>query len=334
MQWLHSHPRSPKSSNSVDNLSPLPSQAIHVILFKKIFSPYASQDEPRTAHQRANRDGHPHTSPHDETDTMSPLRSNSSPLGADLTDIPSNDRITPVHIHGNVAATYIGGDYITKNTVFNNIVTPLPEKLAPRTVDSYEMSKSLRDILHANPFLWEDPSVLQIARVHDRKWEEVARVLQLIYEDLDGFNGPIEYFSNVKISTSLKSCLLNRAEARDLWIDKSKHHAQVAYWCLLGKITFDARNISYASEHWASHVCNAEPSPELYRALRDSPLPFRPTSNKELPRVIRWLEKDPGDSQRDLIARLQVHHKSMGSRLEAGIKTEVMGGAVSVVLKN
>ncbi|KAJ7235587.1 hypothetical protein C8J57DRAFT_1378203 [Mycena rebaudengoi] len=228
--------------------------------------------------------------------------------------------------------------------LINNTVTPLPENLAPRTVDSYEMSKSLRDILHANPFLWEvlgtclvfreDPSVLQIARVYDRKWQEVARVLQLIYEELDGVDGPIEYFSNIKISRSLKSCLLNRAEARDLWIDESKHHAQVAHWCLLGKMTFDARNISYASEHWASHVYKAEPSPELYRALRDSPLPFRPMSNEKLPRVIRWLEKDPGDSQLDLIARLQVHHKSMGSRLEAGIKTEVMGGAVSVVLKN
>ncbi|KAJ7254268.1 hypothetical protein C8J57DRAFT_1236980 [Mycena rebaudengoi] len=226
-EWLHSHPRSSKSTGKlIDDLLSLPPKANINIFLKKFFSPatsYVPETGSRASHQRAKM------APPD-ADTGTPLLSHSSSLGADL---PSNDRF---HVHGDVHVTYVGWGCITKSTVINNIGTPFPDNLSPRTVDSSEMSKSLRDILRANPLLWEvlgsvamDPfdgcdDVADVVGDNDDQNSEICSKIAKILEDTQSILGmgqegvKLEYFS---VSGVL--CLRTRPEEPPAWMSSYSH---------------------------------------------------------------------------------------------------------------
>ncbi|KAJ7287117.1 hypothetical protein C8J57DRAFT_1707505 [Mycena rebaudengoi] len=242
---------------------------------------------------------------------------------------------------GNVNATFVAGNQIRRITHnhYHRASTLSPN--FPQTALFPEMPDSLRDILHAHLFLREImgttmvfrgiPSVLQIARVHERRWKDVAEALELISPYFDGMNEPVRYFSNIQLSANLRYWLSNRAQSENLYIDPPKYHAKVARWCLVGNMTNDPRNISYAADNWAHHLCKSDPSSELCRALQDSSIVFRPASHNKLLEVIHWLESS-SDPQEELMTLLQSRHKEMDLRLRGGIRIEVMGGAASMIL--
>ncbi|KAJ7262029.1 hypothetical protein C8J57DRAFT_1719613 [Mycena rebaudengoi] len=244
-------------------------------------------------------------------------------------------------VNGQVNATFVAGNQ-TRNITHNyyHRAATLPPNV-PQTPLFPEMPDSLRDILHAHLFLLEIlgttmvfrgiPSVLQIARVHGRQWDEVVEALRLISPYLDGMDEPVQYSSSIKLSANLRHWLSDRAQSGNLYIKPLTYHAKVARWCLVGNMTYDPRNISYAADNWAYHLGKSDPSPELCRALRESSLPFRPASHKKLPQVIRWLETS-NSPQEELMTLLRSRHKEMESRLHGGIKIEVMGGAASMIL--
>lgn len=50
------------------------------------------------------------------------------------------------------------------------------------------------------------------------------------------------------------------------------------------------RDVFYAANSWAHHVCHADPSPQLRNALAESEIPLALESSEDLPDVIAWLE--------------------------------------------
>jgi hypothetical protein len=154
-------------------------------------------------------------------------------------------------VNGNVNATFVAGNQI-RSITHNHYhrASTLPSNI-PQTVLFPEMPDSLRDILHAHLFLREImgttmvfqgiPSVLQIARVHERRWEDVAEALKLISPYLDRMDEPVRFFSSVQLSANFRYWLSNRAQSGSLYIDPPKYHAKVARWCLVGNMTYDPR---------------------------------------------------------------------------------------------
>jgi hypothetical protein len=57
----------------------------------------------------------------------------------------------------------------------------------------------------------------------------------------------------------------------------------------ISALLFCLRDILYAAEYWAYHVCSSRPSQAVWNALRCSTLPCRLTSRHMLPYVIAWL---------------------------------------------
>ncbi|KAJ7602855.1 hypothetical protein DFH06DRAFT_1488586 [Mycena polygramma] len=179
--------------------------------------------------------------------------------------------------------------------------TPLPDDLRK----AIAKNRSLRPILGVAMAFHGSPSVLQIARVLDLKWEaEVSAALKPISSYFEHLDSPIKFNSDVRPRQILRDSLLKRAGT--VWLDAGKYHNFVARWCLVRQ-TLDAKDIIYANDFWDFHVRNANPSPELYEALKSSWIPLDPVSHEKLPGVIHWLEENGGAQASDLLAMYQDH---------------------------
>ncbi|KAJ7155856.1 hypothetical protein C8R46DRAFT_1226928 [Mycena filopes] len=162
------------------------------------------------------------------------------------------------------------------------------------------------------------PSVLQISRVLGVRPAEVTAALKPLSLYLDSLVSPVDHFSNVVLRNDVKDALLRRSAP--LWVDAAKSHALVARWCLIGRRTLDARDITYASEFWAYHVCNSDPSVDLYDALRMSRIPLDPLSRSQLAEVIYWLEENGGPQVSDLLEAYRAQYNKPPERVN------IMGG--------
>ncbi|KAJ7602704.1 hypothetical protein DFH06DRAFT_1488640 [Mycena polygramma] len=192
--------------------------------------------------------------------------------------------------------------------------TPLPDDLGK----AIAKNRSLRPILGVAMAFHGSPSVLQIARVLDLKWEaEVSAALKPISSYFEHLDSPIKFNSDVRPRQILRDSLLKRAGT--VWLDAGKYHNFVARWCLVRQ-TLDAKDIIYANDFWDFHVRNANPSPELYEALKSSWIPLDPVSHEKLPGVIHWLEENGGAQASDLLA--MYHDQSRKPREEI----QIMGG--------
>ncbi|KAJ7910596.1 hypothetical protein B0H13DRAFT_2329289 [Mycena leptocephala] len=79
-------------------------------------------------------------------------------------------------------------------------------------------------------------------------------------------------------------------------IDSTTYHNLVARWCLVGP-KGGARDVFYAANSWAHHVCHSDPSIELLDALTESEIPLAFESSEDLPAIIAWLEGIQSDEE-------------------------------------
>ncbi|KAJ7114012.1 hypothetical protein C8R44DRAFT_796094 [Mycena epipterygia] len=167
-------------------------------------------------------------------------------------------------------------------------------------------SQRLLPILGVATVFQTPPSVLQISRVLDLKWTEVRDALKPITPHLERLESRINHSSDVALPKNLKNALVQRTGTH--WIDAGKYHGILARWCLTGKRTLDPRDITYVGEFWAHHVCNSNPTAELYDALRGSWLPLDPVWRAKLPGIIHWLEISEEVKAPDLLSTYLEHN--------------------------
>ncbi|KAK7031803.1 hypothetical protein R3P38DRAFT_3507920 [Favolaschia claudopus] len=176
----------------------------------------------------------------------------------------------------------------------------------------------LLHILGISAVFHDPPSVLQISRLLGMDWKQVAATLEPVFSHFEDTSTSITYSSNVKFPQSFEESILTQ-------IDIAKYHALVAQWCLIGN-TPDARDIFYACDYWDYHVCTAEPSVELFDALRNSRRPLDLTSRGKLPGLVNWLEENGAEQAADLIALYKDESNKPPQEVQ------IMGGMLTMVL--
>ncbi|KAJ6603044.1 hypothetical protein B0H10DRAFT_650843 [Mycena sp. CBHHK59/15] len=139
-----------------------------------------------------------------------------------------------------------------------------------------EHADRLRPVLGVCIAFKQAPSVLQISRVLAIDANQVTDQLGYISPYLGPHFDSTNSLSDVELSGDLEQWLVSREHAGALWIHDSKYHSRVAQWCLVGKRTYDVRDILYRADNWEFHVCRSDASEELTRpsqTLRSHPSP-------------------------------------------------------------
>ncbi|KAJ7498199.1 hypothetical protein B0H11DRAFT_1999046 [Mycena galericulata] len=207
--------------------------------------------------------------------------------------------------------------------------------MAQRPSGSLHFSSQVSDALSSNPQLYsiisvimvfyQAPSPLQIGHVLGIPWEDVRRDLLSVPELIDCQVDPLEhYYSEVHISHRVP-VLLSDPSQPDCLVNLPKWHAFVARWCLRSNASQDARDIFYAHDFWAQHLCRAHPSQDLWDALRQSPVPSRLSSHSMLPSVIAWLETVDVEDSRELISVYRDCYRRRITALAAGRHVSIVG---------
>ncbi|KAF7344933.1 hypothetical protein MVEN_01655800 [Mycena venus] len=150
------------------------------------------------------------------------------------------------------------------------------------------------------------PSVLQISRVLAIDVNQVISQLGYISAYVGSQFDSTNSLADVELPRDLEQWLVSPEHAGELWIDVSRYHSRIAQWCLVGKRTYDVRDVLYKANNWAFHVCHSDASEELYKALVDSELPSHSTSQShvKLQCVINWL-KSQRDPSQELISAFE-----------------------------
>ncbi|KAJ6603042.1 hypothetical protein B0H10DRAFT_2316174 [Mycena sp. CBHHK59/15] len=162
-----------------------------------------------------------------------------------------------------------------------------------------EHADRLRPVLGVCIAFKQAPSVLQISRVLAIDANQVTNQLGYISPYLGPHFDSTNSLSDVELSRDLEQWLVSREHAGALSIPVSKYHSRVAQWCLVGKRTYDVRDILYKADNWGFHVCRSDASEELYKALADSEIPSQSTSQShaKLESVVNWLKNQRHPSQ-------------------------------------
>ncbi|KAJ6471927.1 hypothetical protein C8R45DRAFT_1078108 [Mycena sanguinolenta] len=198
-----------------------------------------------------------------------------------------------------------------------------------RIHDAFLRNPYLHSILALTTIFCKAPSPLQISRVLDISWEDVRQSLVSVCDFLNPPTTPEHYYSDITLSDRLCKLLLDPA-CPTTFVDPPRYHALLAVWCLTqSSIKYDARDIFYASDFWAEHVCSARPSQDLWDALRRSPIPCQLSSHPMLPWVITWLEEVDVDETRELT---MIYHSILQGTSTAFAPRFRMDGLMTVVL--
>ncbi|KAJ7460485.1 hypothetical protein B0H11DRAFT_2242058 [Mycena galericulata] len=162
-----------------------------------------------------------------------------------------------------------------------------------------EHANSILPVLGVCIAFKQAPSVLQISRVLAIDANQVTGQLGYISLYLGSHFDPANSLTDVELPGDLEQWLVSPEHAGALWIHVSRYHSRVAQWCLVGKRTYDVRDVLYKANNWAFHVCRSDVSEELYKALADSELPSQSTSQShaKLQFVINWLKSQRHPSQ-------------------------------------
>ncbi|KAJ7036660.1 hypothetical protein C8F04DRAFT_1095250 [Mycena alexandri] len=192
------------------------------------------------------------------------------------------------------------------------------------------LNPQLHSILALVRTLYRTPSSLQIAHLLDIHWETVLESLMPVFQLLDPPAPPEHYYSDILLSDRMRKVLVNPCYSAT-YVHLPRWHAFIAVWCLnRSDIRHDARDILYASDFWAQHVCKARASQELWDALRRSRLPCRLGSHAVLPWIITWLERVDTEDTRELIMLYRTTHRRTTGAIAAGRRIEIMGGSMSI----
>ncbi|KAJ7113965.1 hypothetical protein C8R44DRAFT_855789 [Mycena epipterygia] len=201
----------------------------------------------------------------------------------------------------------------------------------PHVRDALIWDPQLHVILALVLVFYQPPSPLQLAHVLDIPWEDVHESLAPVADLLEPPGLPTHYYSDIVLSDHLRAWLANDNPATH--VDPRRWHAVLAVWCLdRSNIKYDARDIFYASDFWAQHVCSARPSQDLWDSLRRSPIPCRLSSHAMLPWVITWLESVDVEDTRELISMYRSAYRQTASALASGLRVKIMGGLMSMEL--
>ncbi|KAJ7792305.1 hypothetical protein B0H14DRAFT_2624052 [Mycena olivaceomarginata] len=206
----------------------------------------------------------------------------------------------------------------TKSTFPPSLDPTIPAPLPEGFRKNANGNPLLHAILGVATVFHDPPSVLQISLILGVQWTKVGATIQPIAPYFEHLESTINFNSDVKLRQALKDSV-----AGAVWLDAPKYHALVAKWCLTGKSPH-ARDIIYAGEFWSFHVCNAQPSTELYDSLRNSRLPLDPTSRSKLAEVIHWLGNG-GAQAADLLATYRQQSKNPPQLVR------IMGGMVNML---
>ncbi|KAJ7230323.1 hypothetical protein GGX14DRAFT_582817 [Mycena pura] len=208
----------------------------------------------------------------------------------------------------------------------------------PGILESLTSRPQLHSIVAVMVVLQQGPSPLQISHVLGISWRDVHQDLHTLPEEFfDSSSGPPEhYYSEVHLSHSVKNRLSDPSQCdSEFWVDTPKWHALLAKWCLRSNGRYNARDIFYANDFWAYHVCRSRPSEDLWDTLRQSPVPCRLTSHAALPAVIAWLEQVDVDDTRELSSMYKNCYRVRVSAAAAGERVRLMGlpiGAVAATI--
>ncbi|KAJ7749659.1 hypothetical protein B0H16DRAFT_1844806 [Mycena metata] len=237
-----------------------------------IAPPSSTQDPDQ--HYRPRRLWTPHDSPHPSPPPYSEIAQSASDPGGTGT----NSQNPPVHFPGHQSSINACSTQATIHPDENLLThrgNPYPtEEVDPFLALSHDLYTRIRDNLQLLSIFGvaivfhDPPSVLQISRVLGLRWADITAALKPVSSYLDTFVSVVDHSSEVKLRSNVKNLLLRRAGS--LWIDAEKYHSLVARWCLVGKKSLDARDITYRADFWAYHVCNSDPSPE-YTMHSDCP---------------------------------------------------------------
>ncbi|KAJ7780055.1 hypothetical protein DFH07DRAFT_462262 [Mycena maculata] len=201
----------------------------------------------------------------------------------------------------------------------------------PQVSDHLASNSQLCSIVAVAVVFYRAPSPLQIGHVLDISWEDVRRNLLSMPELFGSFDLPEDYYSEVHICHRVRNLL----SQPDSLVNLPKWHAFVARWCLRSNANYDARDIFYANDFWAHHLCRSRPSQDLWDALRRSPVPCRLNSHAMLPSVIEWLETVDVDDCRELISIYRNCYRQRLAALAAGQSVNLVGfTSVSIGLSN
>ncbi|KAF8146723.1 hypothetical protein K438DRAFT_1990338 [Mycena galopus ATCC 62051] len=147
-----------------------------------------------------------------------------------------------------------------------------------------EDSERLLPILGVVSVFQGPPTIKQIARILGVAEDEVRAVWSLIAAHLDELDADGETRCFAFLVRLV--CLANETPS----IDLPTYHNLVAQWCLVGP-KGGAKDVFYAANSWAHHVCHSDPSPQLCSALAESEIPLASESSEELLEIIAWLEE-------------------------------------------
>ncbi|KAJ7832776.1 hypothetical protein B0H14DRAFT_3142818 [Mycena olivaceomarginata] len=269
-----------------------------------------------------------------DTTLMVPSEPNSEAAETDFT--APDSAVTEDSSRGKVATKSVlplidARNFINHTVEHVSIMANWNEKHFPPSLDPTipaPLPEGFRKNANGNPLLHailgvatvfhDPPSVLQISLILGVQWTKVGATIQPIAPYFEHLESTINFNSDVKLRQALKDSV-----AGAVWLDAPKYHALVAKWCLTGKSPH-ARDIIYAGEFWSFHVCNAQPSTELYDSLRNSRLPLDPTSRSKLAEVIHWLGNG-GAQAADLLATYRQQSKNPPQLVR------IMGGMVNML---
>ncbi|KAJ7748689.1 hypothetical protein B0H16DRAFT_1725501 [Mycena metata] len=272
-----------------------------------IAPPSSTQDPDQ--HYRPRGLWTPHDSPHPSPPPYSEIAQSASDPGGTGT----NSQNPPVHFPGHQSSINACSTQATIHPDENLLThrgNPYPtEEVDPFLASSHDLYTRIRDNLQLLSIFGvaivfhDPPSVLQISRVLGLRWADITAALKPVSSYLDTFVSVVDHSSEVKLRSNVKNLLLRRAGS--LWIDAEKYHSLVARWCLVGKKSLDARDITYRADFWAL-----------------SNLPLDPLSRLKLAEIIYWLEENEGPS--DLLTAYRMQHSKPPEQVD------IMGGMLSM----
>ncbi|KAJ7483532.1 hypothetical protein FB451DRAFT_1555475 [Mycena latifolia] len=179
----------------------------------------------------------------------------------------------------------------------------------------------LLPILGVGGIFQKPPTIKQMARVIELAEEEVRAVWEPISSHLDGLDSDD---GKARCIAGLERIACRAGGIPS--IDSATYHNMVARWCLVGP-KGGSKDIFYASDFWAYHVCHSNPSETLCDALTQSEILDDP---EDLSEIIAWLEKIQGDEVQwaNLLSTYQARRRELSEPLAAADGTMTDLGSV------
>ncbi|KAJ7301983.1 hypothetical protein DFH08DRAFT_992075 [Mycena albidolilacea] len=155
---------------------------------------------------------------------------------------------------------------------------PLPDGLR-KNIENNSLLYSILDVTIA----FHDPlCVLQISLILGVQCTQVGAAIWPISSYFEHLTPTINFNSDLKLRPVLKDSLVRKPRRCGSMPRSTTPSLRNGIW---------PASLATHGEFWDYHVCNVNPSTEIYDAPRSSCLPLDPASRLKLTGVIRWLEE-------------------------------------------